>query len=252
MTTTPRRPRLGRLDGHGRRSPSGSPPRSPPAAPTTRPTPAASGDERQGRRRLLRLPRERDPRRDLRPGARGQRHRRRDEVQHRPAPADHPGPAGRLDQPDPGVQRQPARLLRPRVHRAHHRGGRRRPGRRRRRRQAAGPRLGRGRGQGRLRRHQRDRRGQRPHLDRRPVQARAVQARLEPAVRRARLRHPRPQERLRRGRQGDVTFVPIEDFGGPDTVKALVDDTVQVADIYTTSPGAGRPRTSSCSRTRRT
>ena len=36
--------------------------------------------------------------------------------------------------------------------------------------------------------------------------------------------------------QGDVTFVPIEDFGGPDTVKALVDDTVQVADIYTTSP----------------
>ncbi|MET0782756.1 ABC transporter substrate-binding protein [Leifsonia flava] len=34
----------------------------------------------------------------------------------------------------------------------------------------------------------------------------------------------------------DVTFVPIEDFGGPDTVKALTDDTVQVADIYTTSP----------------
>ena len=38
---------------------------------------------------------------------------------------------------------------------------------------------------------------------------------------------------------GDVTFVPIEDFGGPDTVKALVDDSVQVADIYTTSPGPG-------------
>jgi len=36
--------------------------------------------------------------------------------------------------------------------------------------------------------------------------------------------------------KGDVTFIPIEDFGGPDTVKALVDDTVQVADIYTTSP----------------
>ena len=36
--------------------------------------------------------------------------------------------------------------------------------------------------------------------------------------------------------KGDVTFLPIEDFGGPDTVKALVDDTVQVADIYTTSP----------------
>ncbi|RYB93881.1 ABC transporter substrate-binding protein [Nocardioides oleivorans] len=36
--------------------------------------------------------------------------------------------------------------------------------------------------------------------------------------------------------KGEVTFVPIEDFGGPDTVKALVDDTVQVADIYTTSP----------------
>jgi osmoprotectant transport system substrate-binding protein len=34
----------------------------------------------------------------------------------------------------------------------------------------------------------------------------------------------------------DVTFVPYEDFGGPDTVRALVDDTVQVADIYTTSP----------------
>ncbi len=34
----------------------------------------------------------------------------------------------------------------------------------------------------------------------------------------------------------DVNFVPIEDFGGPDTVKALVDDAVQVADIYTTSP----------------
>ncbi len=49
---------------------------------------------------------------------------------------------------------------------------------------------------------------------------------------------------------GDVTFLPIEDFGGPDTVKALVDDDVQVADIYTTSPalkdvgprGPGRPR----------
>lgn len=37
-------------------------------------------------------------------------------------------------------------------------------------------------------------------------------------------------------KEGDVTFVPIEDFGGPDTVKALVDDSVQVADIYTTSP----------------
>ncbi|KQM83713.1 ABC transporter substrate-binding protein [Agromyces sp. Leaf222] len=34
----------------------------------------------------------------------------------------------------------------------------------------------------------------------------------------------------------DVTFVPYEDYGGPDTVKALTDDTVQVADIYTTSP----------------
>ena len=34
----------------------------------------------------------------------------------------------------------------------------------------------------------------------------------------------------------DVKFKPIEDFGGPDTVKALVDDSVQVADIYTTSP----------------
>ena len=34
----------------------------------------------------------------------------------------------------------------------------------------------------------------------------------------------------------DVEFVPIEDYGGPNTVKALVDDSVQVADIYTTSP----------------
>ena len=36
--------------------------------------------------------------------------------------------------------------------------------------------------------------------------------------------------------KGSIKFVPIEDFGGPDTVKALVDDSVQVADIYTTSP----------------
>ncbi len=36
--------------------------------------------------------------------------------------------------------------------------------------------------------------------------------------------------------KGSLKFVPIEDFGGPDTVKALVDDSVQVADIYTTSP----------------
>lgn len=34
----------------------------------------------------------------------------------------------------------------------------------------------------------------------------------------------------------DVSFTPIEDFGGPDTVKALIDDSVQVADIFTTSP----------------
>ncbi len=34
----------------------------------------------------------------------------------------------------------------------------------------------------------------------------------------------------------DVKFTPIEDFGGPDTVKALLDDSVQVADIFTTSP----------------
>ena len=33
-----------------------------------------------------------------------------------------------------------------------------------------------------------------------------------------------------------VTFVSIEDYGGPATVKALVDNAVQVADIYTTSP----------------
>lgn len=35
---------------------------------------------------------------------------------------------------------------------------------------------------------------------------------------------------------GEITFLPIEDFGGPDTVAALVDGTVDVADIYTTSP----------------
>ncbi|MBC9937303.1 MULTISPECIES: ABC transporter substrate-binding protein [unclassified Leucobacter] len=34
----------------------------------------------------------------------------------------------------------------------------------------------------------------------------------------------------------DVTLLPIEDFGGPDTVRALVDGTVQVANIFTTSP----------------
>ncbi|GAB3122463.1 ABC transporter substrate-binding protein [Glaciibacter psychrotolerans] len=33
-----------------------------------------------------------------------------------------------------------------------------------------------------------------------------------------------------------VTFTSIEDYGGPATVKALVDNAVQVADIYTTSP----------------
>ena len=35
---------------------------------------------------------------------------------------------------------------------------------------------------------------------------------------------------------GEITFKAIEDFGGPDTVSALTDGTVQVADIYTTSP----------------
>ena len=35
---------------------------------------------------------------------------------------------------------------------------------------------------------------------------------------------------------GDVEFLAIEDFGGPYTVQALTDGTVQVADIYTTSP----------------
>jgi len=34
----------------------------------------------------------------------------------------------------------------------------------------------------------------------------------------------------------DVQLLPIEDFGGPDTVRALVDDAVQVANIFTTSP----------------
>ena len=83
-----------------------------------------------------------------------------------------------------------------------------------------------------------DRRRTRADDDRRPVQDRAVQARLQPAVRRAGLRHPRAQGASTAWARtpSDVTFVPIEDFGGPDTVKALVDDSVQVADIYTTSP----------------
>jgi osmoprotectant transport system substrate-binding protein len=34
----------------------------------------------------------------------------------------------------------------------------------------------------------------------------------------------------------DVEFVQYEDFGGPATVQALLDGTVDVADIYTTSP----------------
>jgi osmoprotectant transport system substrate-binding protein len=34
----------------------------------------------------------------------------------------------------------------------------------------------------------------------------------------------------------DVELLPIEDFGGPDTVKALIDCAVQVANIFTTSP----------------
>ena len=33
-----------------------------------------------------------------------------------------------------------------------------------------------------------------------------------------------------------VELLPIEDFGGPDTVKALIDGAVQVANIFTTSP----------------
>ncbi|CAN5285913.1 ABC transporter substrate-binding protein [soil metagenome] len=33
-----------------------------------------------------------------------------------------------------------------------------------------------------------------------------------------------------------IKFVPISDFGGPKTLKALLDDDIQVADIYTTTP----------------
>ncbi|MEO6827045.1 MAG: ABC transporter substrate-binding protein [Microbacteriaceae bacterium] len=33
-----------------------------------------------------------------------------------------------------------------------------------------------------------------------------------------------------------VTLVPISDSGGPLTIKALLDDTVQLADVYTTAP----------------
>lgn len=32
------------------------------------------------------------------------------------------------------------------------------------------------------------------------------------------------------------TFLPIDDFGGPATLQALLDDQIQVADIYTTTP----------------
>lgn len=34
----------------------------------------------------------------------------------------------------------------------------------------------------------------------------------------------------------DYTFLPIDDFGGPATLQALLDDQIQVADIYTTTP----------------
>lgn len=39
----------------------------------------------------------------------------------------------------------------------------------------------------------------------------------------------------------DVTFTPIEDGGGPLTVKALMDNTVQMAIIYTASPALSDP-----------
>lgn len=38
----------------------------------------------------------------------------------------------------------------------------------------------------------------------------------------------------------DVTLVPVEDSGGPLTVKALKDGTVQLADIYTADPAIAR------------
>jgi osmoprotectant transport system substrate-binding protein len=48
--------------------------------------------------------------------------------------------------------------------------------------------------------------------------------------------HPAGIEGLKRLYEVSVTLVPISDSGGPLTVKALVDGTVQIADVYTTSP----------------
>lgn len=47
---------------------------------------------------------------------------------------------------------------------------------------------------------------------------------------------PAGNEGLKRLYGVSVTLVPISDSGGPLTVKALVDGTVQMADVYTTSP----------------
>ena len=38
---------------------------------------------------------------------------------------------------------------------------------------------------------------------------------------------------------GDYAFTPIEDYGGPDTLSALLDGTVDAADIYSTTPSIG-------------
>ena len=48
--------------------------------------------------------------------------------------------------------------------------------------------------------------------------------------------HPAGIEGLKRLYGVSVTLVPISDSGGPLTVKALVGGTVQIADVYSTSP----------------
>ncbi len=47
---------------------------------------------------------------------------------------------------------------------------------------------------------------------------------------------PYGPEGLKRVYGADVTLVPVEDSGGPLTVKALTDGTVQLADIYSADP----------------
>lgn len=51
---------------------------------------------------------------------------------------------------------------------------------------------------------------------------------------------PYGPEALKRAYGIDIELVPVEDSGGPLTVKALTDGTVQVADIYSADPAIAR------------